>query len=145
MVSNHYYILLSSFFIIAGFIAMLAGAFSPSNYKWGIYVVAILMAIGLGNCWPIIFSYGVSLDNRRSTFIGIIINIVSMAWIPLAQLLCAVILLLGNGIGYNIILALGLVVSVLIIVALLITKTTLKKYHIKGDVELKTVKAINDK
>ena len=129
-VSNSVFITCSAVFIVAAFVAILGGAFNSTNYKWGMYVVAILLAFGLGNCWPMIYSYAVSVDHRRATFIGWIINLVSMIWIPLTQVLCAVILLSGQDSGYDAIIGVGLAMSIVMIGSLVITSLILAKRKI---------------
>ena len=75
----------SVLFIIAGF-AILASGLLNNNANWG-FLVAVLIGLGFGNMWPIMFSYASAINNEKAAFMGVAINITSMAAIPVFQLL----------------------------------------------------------
>lgn len=75
----------SVLFIVAGF-AILASGLLNNNANWG-FLVAVLIGLGFGNMWPIMFSYASAINNEKAAFMGVAINITSMAAIPVFQLL----------------------------------------------------------
>lgn len=85
-IDRKWYILFCSILLISAFGWIMGGAFSSS---WHIYIIAIMLGMGVGNLWPIIFSYTVEVDNRRSSFIGVWCHITSTSASPIIQLLIA--------------------------------------------------------
>ncbi len=68
------FIALSTVVIFLGLIGIFAGAL---NKVYGIYLEAVAFGFGIGNLYPTIYSYSVSLDAKRATFIG--------RWISIGQ------------------------------------------------------------
>lgn len=58
---------------------------------WSAFLIAIVLGVGVGNLWPMIYTYSVDIDENRASFIGVAINIISMFWIPVTQVLIAII------------------------------------------------------
>ena len=96
-VKKRYFILVSAVIMLAGFIWILAGGLRTT---YGVYLIAVMFGIGIGNLWPAIFSYAIDIDERRASYIGMVINITSMAWIPLTQLIVA-LMWTQHGAGVN--------------------------------------------
>ena len=78
------FIYLSSFLIIASFV-FIASGWLQYNYKLG-YLIAVMLGIGIGNTWTIIFSYGITMDNQKAGLISSYINVIAMASILFTQL-----------------------------------------------------------
>ena len=77
------FIALSTIVIIIGLVGIFAGAL---NKVYGIYLEAVVFGFGIGNLYPTIYSYGVSLDPKRATFLGKWISIAQMSGLFLGQL-----------------------------------------------------------
>ena len=87
-VKKRYFILISATIMLVGFIWIISGGM---RYTYSVYIIAILFGLGIGNLWPTIYSYAIDIDERRASFIGMAINITSMVWIPLTQLVVALL------------------------------------------------------
>lgn len=81
-----WFIVASGIVFAIAFVVMFTG---EMQYSWAQYLVAILLGFGIGNLWPMIYGYSIEIDQRRASFIGMSINIVSMFWIPVTQLILA--------------------------------------------------------
>ncbi len=77
------FVALSAIVIIIGLVGIFAGAL---NKVYGIYLEAVAFGFGIGNLYPTIYSYGVSLDPKRATFLGKWISIAQMSGLFLGQL-----------------------------------------------------------
>ena len=86
-IDKKWYVLFSAILLVIGFSWITLGAF---KHIYSIFIVAVILGMGIGNIWPVLFTYSVSLDNRRSSFIGIIFNIISGATLPITQIIVAV-------------------------------------------------------
>ena len=74
--------------ILIGLIGIFAGAL---NTIYGIYLEAAVFGFGIGNLYPAIYSYGVSIDNRRATFLGKWLSIGQMSGLLLGQLFIGIL------------------------------------------------------
>ena len=123
-VKKRYFILISALIMLAGFSWIMGGGL---RHTYGIYAIAILFGLGIGNLWPAIYSYAIDIDERRASYIGMAINITSMVWIPLTQLVVALIWTqhahgtINSGILYYSPILLGIIASAIVIVFLLVS------------------------
>jgi len=109
----------SSIFILSslvlGAIGMIMIACGLLEHMWAVFVIAAILGIGIGNLWPAIYVYSTALDQKRVTFIGMSINIISMAMIPISQLIIIGINHIPSSIAYPFIFGLGAIVIAIII------------------------------
>lgn len=136
-IHNKTYIVFSAIFIIIAYIMISAGILKIS--AGFAYLIALIIGIGLGNSWPMIFSYAVGMDSRRNTFIGIWVNIISMASIPIGQLIAAGLLVGATSASqsqYYILPIIGVVAGVGIIAFTIITAYYLIHKNIKHEDEV---------
>ena len=121
-VKKRYFILASALIMLAGFSWIFFGGL---RHTYGVYAIAILFGLGIGNLWPAIYSYAIDIDERRASYIGMVINITSMVWIPLTQLVVALIWTAHgtetSGILYYSPILLGMVASAAVIAFLLLS------------------------
>ena len=85
-IDRKWYFIFSGIFLVTGFSWFMGGAFKHTST---IYIAAIILGMGIGNLWPVIFNYGVEIDNRRSTFIGVLIGVTGYTAPVITQLIIA--------------------------------------------------------
>ncbi len=90
------YFILSSFLLVIAAFTILATGVVKNNPNLS-YLVAILIGLGLGNIWPMMFSYGTGVNEEKAPLIGVCINIISMAMIPIVQVASALVINVNNG------------------------------------------------
>ena len=90
------YFVISSFVLVVTAFAILATGIIKDNPNLS-YLVAILIGLGLGNIWPMMFSYGTGVNEEKAPLIGVCINIISMAMIPIVQVASALVINVNNG------------------------------------------------
>ena len=88
------FVALSTIVIIIGLVGIFAGAL---NKVYGIYLEAVAFGFGIGNLYPTIYSYGVSLDPKRATFLGKWISIAQMSGLFLGQLFIGLLWISASG------------------------------------------------
>ena len=132
-IKKRYYIMASSIGLIITFSGIIAGGF---NQIWSTFLIVILLALSLGSLWPVIYAYAVDTDERRASFIGIVMNVVSMAWIPLTQLIVAAIWIQGQNayhssyLLYMTPMIIALIAAIMILVGLFISLPMHKKIKV---------------
>ena len=83
----------STFFIMAAFSCLTAHILDYSLY-YG-FLVAFLLGIGVGNMWSIMLAYVTAIDNKKASFMGVVVNTTTMASTALFQLVGAYLYLLN--------------------------------------------------
>ncbi len=78
-----YFITISAVFIIVGYILIMTKIYNNNvNYM---FLIAALLAFGIGCLWQVFYSYGVEICHSKAALLGIVMNIVSMLMIPVVQ------------------------------------------------------------
>ena len=133
-IKNKSFIMGSTCIFILGFIVLATGVLHSNIYLG--FLVAVLFGFGIGNLWPMIYSYAVGLDSRRSSLIGIWINIISMIMIPITQVIATLLIFntkSSSNWGYITLSLLGVVGGIALISFVLFVafylKTVLKITH----------------
>lgn len=125
------YVLMSCGLLLVALGLIFGGYFDTT---WGVYTIAILFGLGVGNIYPVIFSYIVSLDERRATFLSNYATIAQFGGIFFGQLIISSLWLYSQNQHFNsfkFLLPLIFTAIFVVIIALIITisRPYIRKYQ----------------